>query len=130
MDVILQLLQSYYYGFVCAFGFKEFGQAGIYVDYGITSFFIISMLLEFITEVKEKGGEQPIRTFSGIGYHYISNGKFFIDLIQVIPYPLFLDIGDSNLKYLYFVRLYRLFEGLSVMNISNMMHYIKKYYQH
>lgn len=58
-----------------------------------------------------------------------------IDLIQVIPYPLFLDftsskaVGDSSYKYLYLIRLYRLFNGLSVMNIRNMMYQINKYYK-
>lgn len=133
LDLTIQLITSYYYGFICAFGFEVFGKAGIYLDYSITCFFTISIILEFLTEVKIKGGERPIRTLQGIGYHYITNGKFFFDLIQVIPYPFFFDFDlmeDSDLKYLYFIRLYRLVRGLSVMNISNMMYYIKKYYKH
>lgn len=127
--VLLCLCSSYIYVGFAAFGSPELdSDPGMYAtEVFMEIFFVVSLLFNFLVELKIDGQVQPVRDLQRIAMNYI-RGYFIFDLIPCLPLQL-LDLGGDE-KLFYIVKVMRIYIGIEFIDISAMLSYITDYNIH
>ena len=86
------------------------------------------MILEFLTDYEEFPGQLPVRDISLIAIKYMK-GRFFVDLLSLIPFNQFVKMQNGFDKLLYLFKVLRLEKGFEILNVGNIMSAVKIFYQ-
>ena len=57
------------------------------------------------------------------------NGRFIFDLLSLIPFNFFVQLQSGYSRLFYLFKVLRLSRGFEILNVGNIMHNIKLYYQ-
>ena len=81
------------------------------------SFFLVAMLIEFITDYTEEGDEAPTRDFHKIVKRYLKDG-FVLDFIPLFPIQSLLDAGNFRIKIFYLPKCLRFISGFKIFDVK------------
>ena len=79
------ILSSYYYSYMACFDFTNSETSYFYTMLGLEIYFLIVIILRFITDFKKEGELVATRDFVSGAKHYLKNG-FIMDLIPTLPF--------------------------------------------
>lgn len=120
--VLSCLTSCYFYAFMAAFEKPKPGSWLFILDWSFEGIFLVSLLLNFITDYKEDGNPNPVRDLNKISMRYLK-GQFIYDIIPLIPLP-HLPFGNS-MKHFYLIKIMRMVTGIRVFDVSVIMSRIK-----
>lgn len=120
--VLSCLTSCYFYAFMAAFEKPDPGSWLFILDWSFEGIFLVSLLLNFITDYKEDGNPNPVRDLNKISMRYLK-GQFTYDIIPLIPLP-HLPFGNS-MKHFYLIKIMRMVTGIRVFDVSVIMSRIK-----
>ena len=129
--VLCCLSSSFMYGYLSCF--RNVSPVFYTLDIMFESIFVISMIIEFITDFKERNengvgsNSQSVKSLELIAKRYVFEGNFRYDLIPLIPFQLLLLTGGRYFHLFYLIKISRIFTGLRFFNVPKIMEFIKDY---
>jgi len=93
-----------------------------YWDKTVELFFVLDLVLNFLTEYTDEYTDIAVREFNLIAYKY-AQGWFFIDLISVFPFDLLLTKGMITKLF----RLFRMPRLLKLLDVSKFKNLIRSF---
>ena len=94
LDIFFQIFSSYYYAYVGTFELPPPGSFFFVLSVFFECYFLISIILKFMVEIKTSEDARPIRNHAIIAKTYL-NGEFPLDIITLIPLAYLIDLpGD------------------------------------
>ena len=87
--------------------------------------FITSIIVRFLSEYTPEGEVNPVRSFKKIASRYFK-GRFAVDLLMVIPFYYILNDQIEEAKLFFFLKAYRIVQGLKTFNVAQIMIKVKE----
>ena len=128
--MLCSLLSSYFYAYTAAFVKPtSWGDRNFFIMLGFEFIFLCGMTFNFLKEFTKDGQVTPIRDLKLIAEKYIFHGNFFIDIIQLIPFPLLLSLKAGRESKLYIIKCTRVIDGFRLFDIKKVMAALRKFYR-
>jgi len=101
---------SYFYAYLAAFKHPGVNLKQLYTELTFEGIFLVTLLVNFITDYMEDGNPTPVRDLNKICQRYLK-GQFIFDFIPLIPLP-HLTLWHGQEKYFYLIKVVRLVIGI------------------
>ena len=92
----------------------------------IEIFFLIVLLLGFVTEYSPPNQTKPERDLTKIALNYIRTTRFKMNLISILPFMQVLNF--KNMRLLYFLKCSRMSGTFELLDTKHFMHEVRLYH--
>ena len=118
------MYSSYIYIWIACFGLDP--ERRLYIAcFFFEAFFLIFMIIHFLTDFTREGENIPVSDIGDIAYHYFET-DFLSDLIPLLPFSFFVDNGfHSFYRLLFCIKVIRVKTGLTAFDAGKIFRDIK-----
>ena len=128
VDSLASVLSSYFYSWLTCYGDHYEYETVDLVVIIIEIFFLVNMLVKFITDYTEEGEKFPVKDWIKIAKRYLKNG-FITDLIPIIPLQWMFSHGKFKVKILYMPKIIRFIGGFEIFDIRYLNKMVKQHHK-
>lgn len=91
------------------------------------SFFLISMMLNFLTDYIPDGSNIPVRDIQSISIRYIKSG-FIFDIIPLLPIgDIIIDVNSNpDYKLFFLLKQFRIMKSIKLLDITFVIQQLKE----